>query len=211
MWLGSAESRRSHGFELFNERSMVMNLRGPRMSAVLVTATGVLAALVLGAGAAWGHVVVQPSSLPKGASDAIFSFSTPNETTNGSNVTGLEVDFPTNTPLLSAYAQTKAGWTATVVTTKLAKPVTTDDGTITEAVSKITWIATAGGIPPNQFDLFTVSAGQLPSNTGSLEFKAIQTYSDGTSVSWIEDVVKGAPAPEHPAPILKLTGKAKKQ
>ena len=45
----------------------------------------------------------------------------------------------------------------------------------------------------------------------SLEFKAIQTYSDGTSVSWIEDTVKGAPAPEHPAPILKLTGKAKKQ
>jgi uncharacterized protein YcnI len=188
-----------------------MNVRGPRVPAVCVSLTAVVAALVLGAGAAWGHVVVQPPSLPKGASDAIFSFSTPNETTNGSNVTGLEVDFPTNTPLLSAYAQTKAGWTATVVTAKLAKPVTTDDGTISEAVSKITWTATAGGIPPQQFDLFTVSVGQLPSNTSSLEFKAIQTYSDGTSVSWIEDPVKGAPAPDHPAPILKLTGKAKKR
>jgi len=188
-----------------------MNVRGPRVPAVCMSATAVVVALVLGAGAAWGHVVVQPPSLAKGASDAIFSFSTPNETTNGSNVTGLEVDFPTNTPLLSAYAQTKAGWTATVVTAKLAKPVTTDDGTISEAVSKITWTATAGGIPPQQFDLFTVSVGQLPSNTSSLEFKAIQTYSDGTSVSWIEDTVKGAPAPDHPAPILKLTGKTKKR
>lgn len=187
-----------------------MDVRRPRITAVGMAATAVLAMIVLGASAAWAHVVVQPPSLPKGASDAIFSFSTPNETTNGSNVTGLEVDFPTNTPLLSAFAQTKAGWDATVVTAKLPKPVTTDDGTISEAVSKITWTATAGGIPPNQFDLFTVSAGQLPSNAGSLEFKAIQTYSDGTSVSWIEDTVKGAPAPEHPAPILKLTGKAKK-
>jgi uncharacterized protein YcnI len=188
-----------------------MNLRGPRIRAVCVTAMAVVAASVLGASAAWGHVTMQPPSLPKGASDAIFSFSTPNETTNGSNVTGLEIDFPTNAPLLSAYAQTKPGWNATVVSSKLPKPVTTDDGTITEAVSKITWTATAGGIPPNQFDLFTVSTGQLPSNTSLLEFKAIQTYSDGTTVSWIEDTVKGAPAPEHPAPVLKLTGKAKKK
>jgi uncharacterized protein YcnI len=188
-----------------------MDVRGPRIPAVAATALGVVVAVAISAGAAWAHVVVQPPSLPKGASDAIFSFSVPNETTDGSNVTGLEVDFPTNTPLLSALAQTKPGWDATVVTAKLPKPVTTDDGTISEAVSKITWTATAGGIPPNQFDLFTVSAGQLPSNTGSLEFKAIQTYSDGTSVSWIEDTVKGAPAPEHPAPILKLTGKAKKK
>jgi uncharacterized protein YcnI len=168
------------------------------------------AMIIAGAGAAWAHVTLQPGSLPKGATDVIFSFSTPNETTDGANVTRLEIDFPTNHPLLSAYAQTKAGWNATVVTATLPKPVTTDDGTITQAVSKIIWTATAGGIPPNQFDLFTVSAGQLPSNTGSLEFKALQTYSDGSTVSWIEDTVKGAPAPDHPAPVLKLTGRAKK-
>jgi uncharacterized protein YcnI len=168
-------------------------------------------AMIIGAaGAAWAHVIVQPASLPKGATDVIFSFSTPNETTDGANVTALEIDFPTNHPLLSAYAQTKAGWNATVVRSKLPKPITTDDGTITDAVSKITWTATGGGIPPDQFDLFTVSVGQLPSNASSLEFKAIQTYSDGSTVSWIEDTVKGAPEPDHPAPVLKLTGKAKK-
>ena len=63
------------------------------------------------------------------------------------------------------------GWDATVVTSKLAKPVTTDDGQITEAVSQITWTATGVGIPPHQFGLFTVSVGQLPANTGKLASK----------------------------------------
>jgi len=165
--------------------------------------------VVLG-GVAWAHVTLQPGSLKKGATDALFSFSVPNESSDGASVTGLEVTFPTDHPLLSVLPQTKPGWSATVATTKLAKPVTTDDGQITEAVSTITWAATAGGVPPDQFDLFTVSVGQLPSDTGSLTFKAIQTYSDGSSVSWIEPVVKGTPAPEHPAPVLKLTGKTKK-
>jgi uncharacterized protein YcnI len=171
---------------------------------------GAVAVVALASGPAGAHVIVQPKSLPKGSTDVVFSFSTPNETTDNANVTSLEVDFPSKHPLLSAYAQTKAGWTAVVTTATLPKPITTDDGTITEAVSKITWTATAGGIPPSQFDLFTVSAGQLPSNTNKLEFKALQGYSDGTTVSWIEDEVKGAPAPEHPAPVLTLTGKTKK-
>ena len=84
------------------------------------------------------------------------------------------------------------------MSTKLAKPVTTDDGQVTEAVSQITWTATGVGIPPQQFGLFTVSVGQLPSNTKKLTFKALQTYSDGTIVRWIEVPVKGTPRPEHP-------------
>jgi hypothetical protein len=39
-------------------------------------------------------------------------------------------------------------------------------------------------------------------------FKAVQTYGDGTVVRWIEDQPKGAPEPEHPAPVLTLKGKA---
>jgi uncharacterized protein len=72
-------------------------------------------------------------------------------------------------------------------------------------VTKITWTATAGGLEPGQFDLFTISAGPLPTNTKKLEFKALQTYSDGETVSWIQKSVKGAPEPEHPAPTLTLT------
>ena len=43
-----------------------------------------------------------------------------------------------------------AGWTVAVEKTTLAKPVKTDDGDVTEAVSKITWTATAGGLQPGR-------------------------------------------------------------
>jgi uncharacterized protein YcnI len=179
-----------------------------RLIAAPCVATLTLAATLLMCGTASAHVIVQPGTLAKGASDAILSFSTPNET-DSTNVTQLEIDFPTDHPLLGVYAETLADWNASVVSTKLPKPITTDDGQITEAVSQITWTATGAGIPPHQFGLFTIAVGQLPANTKKLVFKALQTYSDGTVVRWIELPAKGAPAPEHPAPTLTLTGKAK--
>ena len=184
-----------------------MKLRQRRFSGLVVAVLAIAAVGVM-SGTAWAHVIVQPGTLPKGATDVIFGFSTPNETPSA-NVTQLEIDFPTDHPLLGVYAATMPGWNATVVSTKLAKPVTTDDGQVTEAVSQITWTATGVGIPPQQFGLFTVSVGQLPSNTKKLTFKALQTYSDGTIVRWIEVPVKGTPEPEHPAPTLTLSGKAK--
>ena len=59
---------------------------------------------------------------------------------------------------------------------------------------------------PGGFDLFTVFGGPLPTkNTNKLVFKALQTYSDGTVVRWIQTPVKGAPEPDNPAPTLVLT------
>ena len=104
----------------------------------------------------------------------------------------LEVTFPTKYPIASVSVKPMTGWTITTEKTKLAKPVATDDGSVTEAVSKITWTATAGGLEPGQFDLFTISAGPLPTKPSKLEFKALQTYSDGDIVRWIEPSVKGA-------------------
>lgn len=165
-------------------------------------------AVALGASAAGAHVTLQPGSLPKGASDVLVNFAVPNEEASAST-TQVEIDFPTNTPILGIRAQPVAGWTVTVETARLPKAVTTDDGQITEAVSKVTWTTTGPGIGPDQFQLFTVIAGTLPSNTSKLAFRVIQTYGDGTVVSWIEPTVKGAPTPEHPAPVLKLVGKGK--
>jgi uncharacterized protein YcnI len=172
-------------------------------------AAGVIAAAIVGAtvlalGAPAGaHVTVQPSSAAKGGFQ-ILSFSTPNEKDNA-NTVGLEVTLPTKYPIPFVSVKPMTGWTITTEKTKLAKPVTTDDGQVTEAVTKITWTATAGGLEPGQFDLFTISAGPLPTKPSKLEFKALQTYSDGDVVSWIEPVVKGAAEPEHPAPTLTLT------
>ncbi len=62
----------------------------------------------------------------------------------------------------------------------------------------------AGGIKPGEFDEFRLSAGPLP-KVDSLSFRAIQTYSDGTVVKWIETAAQGSTAePEHPAPTITL-------
>jgi len=109
---------------------------------------------------------------------------------------------PTDHPSSGIHGDAMAGWTTAVENTKLAKPITTYDGHVNEVVSEVTWTATGPGIQPNEHSTFTLLAGLLPSNVNSLTFKAIQTYSDGSVVSWIEPVVKGTPAPEHPAPAL---------
>jgi hypothetical protein len=91
----------------------------------------------------------------------------------------------------------------------LAKPIVTDDGNITQAVSEIDWTAAAGqGIKPEEFQQFVLIAGQLP-DAPSLTFKAIQTYSDGTVVSWTDVAAPGSTAElDHPAPVLTLSKSA---
>ena len=162
-------------------------------------------ALVIAAGAtaAGAHVTVVPDTAKKGGFQ-VLSFNVPNEE-QAANTVKLEVDLPTKSPIAFVSTQPMPGWTVAVEKTKLAKPVSSDDGEVTEAVSKITWTATDGGLKPGEFDLFTISAGPLPTNTSKLTFKAIQTYSDGTTVNWIQATVKGAPEPDHPAPTLTLT------
>ena len=166
-------------------------------------AAGLVTVLAVPAGA---HVSITPSSAPKGGFQ-VLSFNVPNEEASA-NTVKLEVTIPTKNPIASVSYQPMPGWTVDVEKTRLAKPVKSDDGDVTEAVSKITWTATAGGLAAGQFDLFTISAGPLPTKPNTLTFKAIQTYDNGEVVSWIQQTVKGAPEPEHPAPTLTLTAAA---
>jgi periplasmic copper chaperone A len=167
-----------------------------------IVAAGIVTVLVLVAGAAGAHVTVKPSSAPQGGFE-ILSFSVPNESDDANTVT-LVVELPTRQPIPFVSVQPKPGWTVTPERTTLAKPVKGEGGDITEAVTRVTWTATDGGLEPGQFDLFTISAGPLP-KAKKLTFKALQTYSDGETVSWIQEAVKGAPEPERPAPTLTLT------
>lgn len=180
-----------------------------RRSRRLVAVTGLsLGALVLGAGAASAHVTVHADVATSGATDVAVTFRTPNEMDNA-NTTKLDVFLPTTTPLLGVLVQQHAGWTAKATTTKLAKPVKTDDGTITEAVSEVVWTANsaADGLQPGQSADFVITAGQLP-NAKSLTFKALQTYSNGKIVRWIEVATPGGGAPANPAPVLDLAAAA---
>jgi uncharacterized protein YcnI len=168
----------------------------------ILSALVVLGAFAVAASPAWAHVEIDPGTAPKGTA-SVFSFRVPNEE-QSANTVKLDVQFPTDHPFANVLVQPKPGWTFTTQSQKLAKPIKTDDGTFTDAVTEVTWTATTGSIPPGGFDLFPVFAG-LPTNTSKLTFKALQTYSNGDVVSWIQTPTKGAPTPDHPAPVLKLT------
>ena len=162
-----------------------------------------LSAVLTVASAVGAHVTVQPGSAAKG-SFSIFSFSVPNEEADA-NTVKLAVTFPVKHPVPFVSVKPMPGWTISTEKAKLDKPVKTDDGEITEAVTKVTWTARAGGLNPGDFDLFTVSAGPLPTNTKLLAFPTLQTYSNGEVVRWIQATAKGAPEPDFPVPTLTLT------
>jgi len=167
----------------------------PRLSRprrALVAGLVALGALAAAAAPASAHVSVKPGEAPKG-SFSVFSFSVPNESDTASTVS-LEVTFPAATPIEFVSVQPVPGWTWTAEKTG-------------DVVSKITW--SGGQIEPGEFQLFTVSAGPLPTKGKQVEFKAVQTYSDGEVVRWIESTPKGGPEPEYPAPTLALVGKSK--
>ena len=175
------------------------------MRRVLSTAGLTLAAFGLAAFPASAHVTVNPSTATQGGY-ATLTFKVPTERDDAST-TSLEVDLPAEQPLASVSYQPKAGWKIDVTKEQLATPITTDDGQVTERVAKIVWTATsdAAQIKPGEFDTFPISVGPLPT-VASMEFKAIQTYSSGEVVRWIEEAAAGSTAePEHPAPVLTLT------
>ncbi|MDQ1743158.1 MAG: hypothetical protein QOE23_1497 [Pseudonocardiales bacterium] len=172
--------------------------------AVAVVLASAWLAGVLGAGAASAHVSVSsPAAVPGGY--ASLTFKVPTESATAST-TGLKVQLPADQPLASVSVLPVYGWTHTMTKAKLATPISSDDGNITEAVSVIEWKATsaATAIKPGEFNQFVISVGPLP-QAPSMTFKALQTYSDGKVVSWIEQAAEGSTAePEHPAPTLKL-------
>jgi uncharacterized protein YcnI len=78
-----------------------------------------------------------------------------------------------------------------------------DDGG--PAIGSISWTArdSSAGIAPGTFGEFAISAA-MPADRASLVFAAIQTYSDGTVVRWIDRAAPGSAEPAHPAPTVTL-------
>ncbi|MEU1178742.1 YcnI family protein [Streptomyces sp. NPDC005820] len=161
-------------------------------------------AVLLLSSPAFAHVSVQPDGTAAKGGYALVNFRVPNERDDAST-TKLEVSFPTDHPLASVMPEKIAGWKATVTKTKLAKPLEVHGQKINEAVSKVTWTADGKGIEPGYIQRFPVSMGALPEDTDELVFKAIQTYSGGEVVRWIEVQEDGAEEPENPAPVLALS------
>ena len=175
--------------------------RSPLRRAAVVAATAGALLVAIAAPAA-AHVTVNPNSATQGGFTKV-SFRVPNEM-DRANTTKLEVTIPTDTPVAFVSLKPVTGWTAKTENTVLKTPIKAEGGEITEAISKITWTAAGdAAIKPGQFQEFDVSLGPLP-ETDLMIFKALQTYSDGTVVRWIDEPAVGGAEPERPAPVLKL-------
>lgn len=171
---------------------------------VAVTALAVATLTLAGAAAADAHVRVIPESTAGGAFTKM-TFRVPSES-DTAKTTSVAISLPTDTPLAFVSAQQIDGWTVKIDKTKLAKPVEMEGTTITEAASKVTWTADKGSeLAPGEFQEFSLSGGPLPTDAKSLEFPAVQTYSDGTVANWNEPEPEGADEPEHPVPSFELT------
>jgi uncharacterized protein YcnI len=173
-------------------RSLVRGLAG----------AGTLALVALG-GPALAHVTVNPDTAPA-AGYAKLTFRVPTEQDNAST-TKVQVFFPAAEPFGEVLVMPQPGWRYKVIDKKLTTPITTDDGQVSQAVSQITWTATskASAIQPGQFNEFNVSLGPLP-DSGTVAFKALQTYSNGDVVRWIQPSVAGQVEPDHPAPTVTI-------
>ena len=131
---------------------------------VLLVLGGAGAGLLALAGPAFAHVTITPGSAPQG-STAELTFKVPNEESTAATVE-LQVQVPTAHPIAQFLVKPVPGWTVTVQTITLPKPIVTDDGSFTTAVSEVTW--KGGTIRPGQYQDFSVSADPLPSGVGAL-------------------------------------------
>ena len=125
----------------------------------LLSLIGISGMLTLAMSApAFAHVIVTPSTVQTAARQ-VFNVSVPNE--KDTPTTSITVDIP---PVVQHVAPTvQAGWN-----------VSAND-------SSITW--SGGSIDVGARDDFSFSA-QAPSTPTNLDWKAYQTYADGTVVSW---------------------------
>jgi periplasmic copper chaperone A len=161
-----------------------------------------LALAAIAAPAAQAHVTLQPNTAPAGGFTRL-DVRVPNEKDKAST-TKVRVQLPDG--FVSVLYEPVPGWTVKVTTAKLAKPVMTDDGPVTEQVKEIDWTGNGkdGRIAPGQFQDFGLST-QIPGGApgSKLTFKALQYYDDGSVVRWI-----GPPSASEPAPQVTLTAAA---
>lgn len=176
----------------------------PKRFVLRAGAIAAVSALVLAGAAtsASAHVTVSsPDAKPGGYAKLVFRVPTESDNTS---TTKLVVSLPKDQPFAHVGAQVKDGWKVEKTTEKLPAPVKVGDVTLTKAITTVTWTATTGAIPANDFDEFALSVGKLPEGVDTLSFPAVQTYSDGEVVKWDQVAKDGADEPEHPAPTLTL-------
>jgi uncharacterized protein YcnI len=169
----------------------------PTKIAALIGASALIAPA-----AAEAHISLHPNTVPAGAF-ATLQVRVPGEQ-EGAHVTKVDLLFPAG--FTSVAYENVPGWSARVLNQKVSPPIQTDEGPVNEEISQIIWSWTGplGMVNNNQFIQFPLSVA-IPSNTAgqALQFKTIQSYSNGQLVHWIDPSLSA----EHPAPRINVTAK----
>jgi periplasmic copper chaperone A len=165
--------------------------------AVLLTAGALLTPV-----SAQAHISLHPNTIPAEAF-ATLDIRVPGEQ-EGAFVTKVDTRFPAGFTGVD-YGDVP-GWNTKIIETKLATPIKEDGETINTQVSQIvwTWAGPLGKVNNGQFINFPLSLAIPADATGkALEFRTVQTYSNGQIVHWIEPSLSA----EHPSPRINVTAK----
>jgi Domain of unkown function (DUF1775) len=119
-------------------------------------------------------------------------------------VTKVDVLFPQG--FVGVDYENVPGWSTKIIEAKLATPLKEDGETIDTEVSQIvwTWTGPLGKVDNGQFINFPLSLA-IPADAAgkSLEFRTVQSYSNGQVVHWIDPALEA----EHPSPRINVTAK----
>lgn len=171
-----------------------------------MTAKKIALLLVTGAltapAAAGAHISLHPNTIPAGAF-ATLDVRVPGEQ-EGAYIKKIDLLFPSG--FTGVDYENVPGWSTQVIETKLATPIKEDGETIDTEVSQIVWSWTGplGKVNNGQFINFPLSLA-IPDNAAgkALEFKTVQTYSNGQTIHWIQPSLTA----EHPSPRINITAK----
>jgi periplasmic copper chaperone A len=167
-----------------------------------VVASSLAIAALIAPASAQAHISLHPNTIPAGAF-ATLDVRVPGEQ-EGAYVTRVDVLFPPG--FTGVDYENVPSWSTKVIEAKLAKPIVQDGETIDTDVSQIawTWAGPLGKVNDNQFIDFPLSLAIPSQDAGrALEFRTVQTYSNGQVVHWIDPSLTA----EHPSPRINVTAK----
>jgi uncharacterized protein len=165
-------------------------------------AVAFVAGALLAPASAQAHISLHPNTIPAGAF-ATLDVRVPGEQ-EGAYVKKVDVLFPQG--FTGVDYENVPGWSTKVIEAKLATPIKEDGETINTEVSQIvwTWTGPLGKVENGQFIQFPLSLAIPDDATGkALEFRTVQTYSNGQAVHWISPSLSA----EHPSPRINVTAK----
>jgi uncharacterized protein YcnI len=160
------------------------------MKKIVTLLVSMIGALSLFAGVASAHVTVGPKETSQGAYQ-MFTVKVPSEKEDVST-TKIQVLIPEDVNI--SRFEPKPGWTYEIE----------KDGS--DKITSVTWTTEGEGLSATEFGQFNMN-GKVGDQANEIIWKAIQTYSDGSVVEWVEaeaanypasvTVVNPADTPEH--------------